>query len=175
MYIKLKNTSFKKETAKYWVDVSYMSNTYTVDVTFSTSKIQTIEDNMDYLSKKYDMNDYKKFKESLVFNEFEFESSFKVLITRNRISHGNPKHTFYVLPEEVLFYLFKENYQLLKLTGDLSDNIDFYINLQKEEINFIPFKSFLLIKSKESVSVEYNEQVITSTPIVNKDNVLNKI
>ena len=122
------------------------------DVTF-------IENNFIELSKKYDLSNFNDFKEKLYDDNSEFFiTDFRVLCTSKNIFHGEPKITVYSLPKEIILFLLKANYKILKLNDNYSKNFDIILNIKKKlyNSNILPFKTFLLIETDKDIVFVHN-------------------
>lgn len=90
--IYLYDSSFKKDVARYWEDVSYMTSANLLNLKIVKEDISFIENNYLELSKKYDLSNFNNFKKSLHDDDGDFFiSNFRVLCTAKNIFYGEPK------------------------------------------------------------------------------------
>jgi len=176
--IYLFDNTYKKDSAKFWEDVTYMNNSIITRISIPKSRIKQIDNNFIELSKKYDLTIYEEFKNGL--NEFEEDSfimNFKILCTSKNIFHGNPKTNIYSLPKDIILFLLQDSHQLLKLNNNYLNNVDIILNIVKSSENscIIPFKSYLIINEMQSITYLHKDIEYSLEKIIIKDPLLKKI
>lgn len=179
MKIKISDNRFLGEIPRWWKDVTTWKNATTVTVSFSESRLDFVANNHEkILGFKKDV--WSDFVDNVTLKKGLVSQVFKVFIARDRIYRGDPElGSIYLLDYNTMMYLLSSgSYWKVNVGKDYSRMKDICIHLSQEKINFLPFKTFILLPvpvDDSEFSFEYAsemlevEKVTTSDPFLLKN------